>query len=119
MDNILSYLLSILIAMQSIVAVADMHPFQSTDTPLIPQLPQSPLSTVHTDNDLIVSSPISPSAIHVYSCHHCCYCHNICGVYLGYYYPQFNLELFVQSLPEYHFSQLKHHSSPALRPPIV
>ncbi|OUS00599.1 hypothetical protein A9Q81_10465 [Gammaproteobacteria bacterium 42_54_T18] len=113
-QKVLTYLLVTMIAMQSFVAIADVHqPHQSGEQHL-------EFEHAHGDSaELNVSSePLESTSLDEYDCHHCCHCHGV--NYLktagnGDDVFPYKQHLFLTASVDY----LSYTPSPDIRPPIV
>ena len=110
--QILCNLLTILIALQSVIAVADVHQFHQSDAEHISIGQEQDASAVLQNGLNGTDSGASAD------CQHCCHCHGVCHPFMS--FAQASLELFVPSiaLPAYHFSSSSHQASPDNPPPI-
>ena len=115
----LSYLLITLIALQSVVAVADAHQLHQTGDQHLDFDHVDVHGSSHPDEHLIaeVQSSSAPNA--QYDCHHCCHCHGV--VQLGVPSSISNLDpaMSQQGISTVHFNYLTPALDPGLRPPIA
>lgn len=73
----LTCLLALLIALQSVAAMADVHQLHQSGTEHLEfdHSHQSTATDTHNDNLLAKQTPDQPGQS-VYDCHHCCHCHD-------------------------------------------
>lgn len=105
----LSYILVMLIALQSVVAVADAH-----------QAHQSAMEHLEFEHEHDVNADIEApvSDLAQDDCHHCCHCHGVEHLYIvgsGADFSGKSLHRLIAHGPRYYSK----YSSPDIRPPIV
>ena len=114
----LAYLLTALIALQSVVAVADAHRFHQSGTEHL---------TFEHEHDQPAHSPqVGPETKTdatwggtSLDCHHCCHCHSMAHFFLGSMptsLPAINLD---STLTGYQFHYFSYQGSPDNPPPII
>ena len=123
--KVLTYLLVTMIAMQSFVAIADVHqPHQRGNQHLeFEHVHGDPATKISEFDELdvvksVFSEPFESSSLDEYDCHHCCHCHGV--NYLkaagnGNDVFPYKQHLFLTTSVDY----LSYAPSPDLRPPIV
>lgn len=108
----LSYLLVVLIAMQSVVAIADAHQSHQEDKQHVD------FNHEH-DSSTDIKTQYDETGAVQYDCHHCCHCHG---------QPIFSVSAINNPFPgkvsknhilRHHFTYSSNLISPDLRPPIV
>jgi len=111
------FLLTALIALQSVSAVIDSHQLHQSgeehlsfehdhDKPTTDQIPDS--------KPMIKSLENSP-----YDCHHCCHCHGTSTLYVSGFNCNFQLVVYEKKTFEYLLNLPSTILFPAFRPPIV
>ncbi len=114
--NALSYLLIALIALQSVVVIADVHQSHQSGT--------QHLEFEHDHDSDFAGKKIQyeaevNSSADQYDCHHCCHCHAIAHLFLTAGHGIVDISSFGQELPEYSLTYISNLLLPAFRPPIV
>ncbi len=121
-QKVLTYLLVTMIAMQSFVAIADVHqPHQSGEQHLEFEHDHSDSETNIGELEVVKnasSESFNTSSLDEYDCHHCCHCHGVTylkAVSEGSDVFPYKQSIFLSTSTDY----LSHTLSPDLRPPIV
>ena len=107
--HFLTCLLAVLIAVQSMTAMADAHRFHQSGTDHL---------TFNHDHDSSDTSLADASSTFSQDCHHCCHCHGMAHIYLG-----GSLDILVHTTlgkgsSNYHFTYLSYTGAPDTPPPI-
>ena len=114
----LSYMLVTLIAMQSLLAIADVHQDHQTGTEHL--VFEQDHQHEHTADLLMeFEDQTDSSSPEDSDCHHCCHCHGMSGPFLGANKSELNLLHSRQQLSKNNLAYLSNLLLPALRPPIV
>ena len=111
----LACLLAVLIAMQSVTAMADIHQFH--------QLRTEHLSFTHehepSKNASIKATDVTDSSSNAsQDCEHCCHCHGIAYLYLGGNPDNLELTTLDRGISDYHFIYHSFSGTPDTPPPI-
>ena len=113
--HILTQILAMLIAVQSVIAVADVHKFHQSDNQhiSIDHTSQAPDGQFES-----VDGSTGDDTVAIDDCQHCCHCHGVCHPYMS--QAQSVLEAIVSSTMTsfYQFSSSSHQASPDNPPPI-
>ena len=113
--HILSSLLAILIALQSIVAVADVHQLHQSDNKHINIDIDHHVLDMQTESQ---GDTLNTDSADVADCQHCCHCHGVCHPFMS--SGQIVLEAIASGsmLSLYQSSSTSHQASPENPPPI-
>ena len=113
----LSLLLTVMIVLQSVSAVADVHQFHQTDSQHHEFEHEHPVKP-DTQELYVENSEVSSSTLE-HDCHHCCHCHSTSNIYLVFGKDALTLSAVSQQLPDYSSSPVFFSLKPSLRPPIA
>jgi hypothetical protein len=113
----LTYLLTALIALQSVAAVADVHQFHQSGTEHLAFEHEHDLADTesHKFSD---ETPTNSESTNPFDCHHCCHCHGMAHFYLGAIQESLMENKRTEQISNYWFVYLSHQSSPDTPPPI-
>lgn len=106
-----------LIALQSVVAIADAHQPHQAGVEHLEFNHDDDKNTV--DNSQHLKKVASSPSIDQYDCHHCCHCHGVVHFFLATPSLGFDASLLVQELTGYWAQYPSILISPDLRPPIA
>jgi len=116
----MTYMLMLLIALQSMVAVADVH--QSHQASAEHLSFQADRNTEYgTDSALqlsLLDDPVEKSTNNQFDCQHCCHCHGAAHFFLGSHSNTLAVIPSKQILPEFKLAYLSQPLSPDNPPPI-
>lgn len=114
----ITYLIIALIAMQSVVAVADAHQLHQSGTEHLTFDHEHDQPTVNyqAEQEIKTSATMGSTSL---DCHHCCHCHGMAHFFLASgsdYMPEVDLD---STLSGYQFHYSSYQSSPDNPPPII
>ena len=81
-NRAITYIVVVLIAMQSVVAVADIHQYHQTGSEHL----TFEHSHEHNESSSLSAQTVASIDItdsSVFDCHHCCHCHGVIHLFLG------------------------------------
>ena len=115
--TLLSYLLVTLIAMQSVIAMADV---QQLDQPKVQHLAFADIhASDSVDDELNQKNRARSATAEQSDYHHCCHCHGVAQLFLSTCNVKVDIAPLVLKLPEHPFAYRSTLIFPDLRPPIV
>lgn len=114
----ITYLMIALIAVQSVVAVADAHQLHQSGTEHLTfdHEHDQPTHTPQVEQETKTNATLGSTSL---DCHHCCHCHGMAHFFLGSgsdSMPEVDLD---STLSGYQFHYSSYQSSPDNPPPII
>lgn len=113
----LNCLLAALIALQSVVAMADAHRFHQSGTEHLDFNHKHELAEAasFSDTELNAADPVPSDTL---DCHHCCHCHGMAHFFLGGSQNSLFAITLGNEVPDYRFAYHSYIGSPDTPPPI-
>ncbi|MCG8312675.1 MAG: hypothetical protein MI976_05615 [Pseudomonadales bacterium] len=116
MRQYIAYILVALLAMQSIVALADAHQYHQTGSEHIVFDKHYEISG--SEPNLIQTNIVDYTQENTMDCQHCCHCHGSTGIFISDSQTSFLYSSLTQIAPEYHSNYRSETASPETPPPI-
>jgi hypothetical protein len=116
----LTCLLAVLIAVQSVAAMADAHQFHQAETEHLTFNHEHDSTAAHSATKILMKATnvADPASTFSQDCHHCCHCHGMTHLYLGGNPDNLEPTTLGKESSDYLFTYHSYAGSPDNPPPI-